>query len=103
MAVHSNDHIGTCGDEDDTAEPLRLVSNENPRRLSEVGAETLTQSLGRGQYGFPDGLRQRYRAEQSFRKEVILAGFIDDPQKSKLLGIRVAKRDVDFRFSSEAR
>src|SRR5882724_2043208 len=38
------------------------------------------------QYCPSDGLRQRNRTEEGFRIEVILAGFIDNPQHVVLLG-----------------
>src|SRR5215203_1084574 len=43
-----------------------------------------------------DGLGQRDRAEQRLRIQVVVAGFIDDPDEAVLPGIGVAKGDVDF-------
>jgi len=40
--------------------------------------------------------RQFDRAEERFRIEVVVAGFIDNPQHAVLLGGGVAQRDVDF-------
>jgi hypothetical protein len=54
------------------------------------------RSLGRSKHGFPDGLRQGDRAKESSGVEIILAGFIDDPQQPAPLGVGVAQRDVDF-------
>jgi hypothetical protein len=49
-----------------------------------------------GQDRLPDGLGQRDRAEQRLRIEIVLAGFIDDPDEAVLSGIGVAKCDVNF-------
>jgi hypothetical protein len=49
-----------------------------------------------GQDRPPDGLGQRDRAKQRLWIEIVVAGFIDDPDEAVRLGIGVAKRDVDF-------
>ena len=49
-----------------------------------------TSVLRGGQDRLPDSLGQRDRAEQR-RIEVVVAGFIDDPDEAVLPGIGVAK------------
>jgi len=48
------------------------------------------------QYGSPHRLRQRDRAEERLRIEVVLTRFVDNPQHVVLLRRGIAKRDVDF-------
>src|ERR1700738_3358350 len=50
------------------------------------------------QHSPSDRLRQRDRTEECLRIEVILAGFIDNPQHIVLLGCCIAQRHVDFAF-----
>src|SRR5262249_36879119 len=59
--------------------------------------------LGGRQYRLLDGLRQGDRAKERFRIEVILPGFVDDPQEAMFLGSGVAKRNVDLPFLERRR
>ena len=66
------------------------------RRRQEVG-------LGSSEHRFLDRLRQRNRAEQGFRVDVIVSGFVYDPEKAVLLGRNVAKHDIDFSLFERSR
>jgi hypothetical protein len=50
-----------------------------------------------------DGLRQSNRAKEILRIEVILAGFIDDPDETVLLGIGVAEGYADLPLLERSR
>jgi len=53
-------------------------------------------SLGSGQDGLLDGLRQGDRAEERLRIKVATPGLIDNPEQTVLFSSRIAKRNVNF-------
>ena len=53
-------------------------------------------ALRGGQDRLPDSLGQHDRAKHRLRIKIVIAGFIDDPDEAVLIGIGIAKCNVDF-------
>jgi hypothetical protein len=67
-----------------------------------VAAKGLPFEL-RSQHCLFYGQRQSDRAERSFGIEIILPGFIDDPEQTVFLGGSIAKGDVDLPLLERSR
>jgi hypothetical protein len=65
-------------------------------RFNLCGTCTVRVCSSSGQHRFLDSLRQRDPAEKHLWIEVIVTGYVDDPNETMLLRSRVAKRKVDL-------